>query len=129
MNPEKPEVIEVVNDTSTSVTISWRVPNVSYTPETYTVHYGTNDSDQIGSTSQTVHGPTQLQEILNINGAEYNVTLTDLKPYTQYYYYVNATNTEGSSSSAVTHLITDEDGMIHIHSILTFCIFSMFSSC
>ena len=110
MNPEKPEVIEAVNKTSTSVTISWRVHSVSYTPETYTVHYGTSDSDQIGS-SQTVHSPTQLQEILNINGAEYNVTLTDLKPYTQYYYYVNATNTEGSSSSALKYFMTDEDGM------------------
>ena len=54
---------------------------------------------------------TQLQEILNINGAEYNVTLTDLKPYTQYYYYVNAMNTEGSSSSALKYFMTDEDGM------------------
>ena len=112
MNPEKPEVIEAVNDTSTSVTISWRVHNVSYTPETYTVHYGTNDSDQIGSTSQTVHGPTQLQEILNVNEAEYRVTLTDLKPYTQYYYYVNATNTEGSTNSTLEYFITDEDGML-----------------
>ena len=112
MNPEKPEVIETVNDTSTSVTVSWRVHNVFYTPETYTVHYRTSDStsDQIGS-SQTVHGPTQLQEILNINGAKYNVTLTDLKPYTQYYYYVNATNTEGTTQSNKINFITLEDGM------------------
>ena len=104
-------MIEAVNETSTSVTISWRVQSVSYTPEIYIVHYGTSDSDQIES-SQTVHGPTQLQEILDINGSEYRVTLTDLKPYTQYYYYVSATNTEGSSNSTLEYLITDEDGTL-----------------
>ena len=112
-DPEEPEIIEAVNKTSTSVTISWIVESISYTPETYTVHYGTSDSDQIGS-SQIVHGPTQLQEILNINGAEYNVTLTDLKPYTQYYYYVNATNTEGSTNSTLEYFSTDEDGMTQV---------------
>ena len=30
MNPEKPEVIEAINETSTSVTISWRIPNAMY---------------------------------------------------------------------------------------------------
>ena len=105
--PLPPSDILFENISSTSVTISWRVHSVSYTPETYTVHYGTSNSES----SQTVHGPTQLQEILNINGAEYNVTLTDLKPYTQYYYYVNATNTEGTTQSNVSNFTTLEDGM------------------
>ena len=109
--PEEPEIIEAVNETSTSVTVSWRVESVSYTPETYMVLYGISDSDQVES-SRVVFGPTQLHEILSINGAEYRVTLTDLKPYTGYYYYVNATNTEGSSISAVEYFQTNEDGML-----------------
>ena len=120
-NPKEPEIIEAVNETSTSVTVSWRVESVSYTPETYTVHYGTSESDQI-ERSQTVSGPTQLQEILDLNRAEYRVTLTDLNPYTGYYYYINATNTEGSSSSTLEYLITDEDGMLLVMSLhLHFC--------
>ena len=106
-------MIEAINETSTSVTISWRVQSVSYTPEIYTVHYRINNSNQFES-SHTVYGLTQLQEILNINGTEYNATLTDLKPYTQYYYYVNATNTEGSSNSTLEYFSTDEDGMTQV---------------
>ena len=65
---------------------------MAYTPETYTVVYGTNQlnldqrSDSVNGTSGTTH---------------YSVELTQLQHSTQYYYQVESVNTVGRTYSEI----------------------------
>ena len=74
------------------VTISWTVSRVAYTPETYTVVYGTSQSmlDQMSDS---------INSTLDTTG--YSVELSRLRDSTQYYYQVESTNTVGSTYSEV----------------------------
>ena len=80
---------------------------VAYTPETYTIHYGTIHEDH-KFTSESVFGPTDLQSITSNRNMTYSVMLHDLKPFTAYYYYIVAENTEGGTNSTTNHFNTEE---------------------
>lgn len=80
---------------------------VAYTPETYTIHYGTIHGDG-QFTSENVQGPTDLQAITSNRNIPYLVVLQNLKPFTAYYYYVVAENTEGVTESTTNYFNTEE---------------------
>lgn len=108
--PYKPVDISIENITSSSVIIVWTVPSVAYTPESYRVYYESiNDGDQFVSPREV--GPTELDELLLVNDAEYEMTLYGLRPFTQYSYYITATNTEGTIRSIVANFTTNETGL------------------
>lgn len=88
--PDSATNIESTVTSFSTVTISWSVPRVAYTPETYTVVYGTNklNLDQRSTTTSGVSGTTH-----------YSTELTQLQHSTLYYFWVESTNTIGSTNS------------------------------
>ena len=80
---------------------------VAYTPETYTIHYGTIHDDH-KFTSESVLGPTDLQSITSDRNVPYSMILKNLKPFTAYYYYIEAKNTEGETESTTGYFNTEE---------------------
>ena len=93
LGPAVPLTATNIDSTITSfstATISWSVSMVAYTPETYTVVYGTNQMN-LNQRSTTIHGITGVNQ--------YSVGLTRLQHGTVYYFQVESTNTIGSASS------------------------------
>lgn len=85
--------------------IQWLVPEVAYTPENYTVIYGT-DRTMLNYTSQIVLGTTDIKA----TNQAYLVTLTNLMSNTTYYYQVVAINNIGLNSSVIGELATPLPG-------------------
>ena len=100
---------DVVHTTLSSelAIIQWHVPAVAYTPETYTVTYGT-DRTVLNYTSEVVVGSTDITAINQV----YSVTLRNLQSSTRYYYRVAATNSNGTTSSVLRNLQTPQPGII-----------------
>ena len=95
----------VATSATTSALIQWTVPEVTHSPEQYTVYYIINNErfptsvrDEQFSKSDTVYGLNHTG-FSNIRDQHYNITLNDLNEYTVYYYKVVATNTEGKNES------------------------------
>ena len=98
----------VLNGTLTK--ISWIIPNVSYTPESYTVHYAKNDTPGDTIRSVTLKTSKVLEEFLNLHETKYSTLLTSLSPFTMYKYQVFSNNSHGTSHSNVKYFLTDETG-------------------
>lgn len=93
--PRVPVPATDVESTMTSfstVTISWSISGVAYTPETYAVKYGTNE----------LHLTQRSAIISSSEGTtRYSLELTQLQDSTQYYFQVESNNTVGSISSEI----------------------------
>ena len=100
--------IDVAHTTLSSeyAMIEWLVPEVAYTPETYTVIYGT-DRTVLNYTSELVMGPSDI----TARNQMYSIPLRDLQPNTRYYYQVVAANSIGMNSSVVSELVTPLPGI------------------
>jgi hypothetical protein len=74
--------------TDTTATISWTVASIAYTPETYTVLYGTT-RDNLDRTSgqQRTSGSD-----ISVTSLPLSLPLSGLDPDSAYYYTVNASN-------------------------------------
>ncbi len=81
--------------------IQWLVPAIVYTPENYTVIYGTDES-LLNSSSGVVIGTNDITSANQV----YSATLRGLQPNTTYYYQVVARNSIGENSSTVGILVT-----------------------
>ena len=103
IGPEPPSVptnISVKAITSSSAIISWSVPVLSYTPETYIVEYGTDPNS-----------PDQQSVALSSDGISterpaYRVSLTDLIPETTYFFKITITNTYSTTDSETDFFTT-----------------------
>ena len=74
--------------TDTTAIISWTVFSIAYTPETYTVLYGTTrDSLDQTSGQQRTSGSD-----ISVTRLTLSLPLSGLDPNTAYYYTVNASN-------------------------------------
>ena len=71
----------------TSVLILWTVPRISYTPETYSVMFGT-ESEALTRMSGTVESGSDITDVDIV----LSLPLTGLQPETLYYYRLDATN-------------------------------------
>ena len=105
MSPEPPVDLLTYDVTTHSATVSWTVPTIAFTPETYVVHYGTS-MDILDSTSDPI---PELSSFTAINN-NISITLTDLIPNTMYFYYINSTNSVGSNLSQVANFTTEIEG-------------------
>ena len=94
MRPEDVTFREVQSD---SVTVQWRVPHISYSPETYVVQYGTSRESLIHNSSRT-HSEEGVMT--------YSVQLSGLRDNTTYYVQVLATNTAHRSSRSSVESFT-----------------------
>ena len=89
-----------------SAIIQWTVPSIAYTPETYTVEYGTA-SDSLGLSGDTVNTGADIKQV----NKEYSVELKNLWPGTKYYYAVTAQNSARIIASAPSFFYTKERGI------------------
>ena len=95
IGPRVPVAATNIDSTVTSfsaATIMWLVSRVVYTPETYTVVYGTN------RVSLNRRG-TPISGVSGVN--QYSAELTQLRHGTVYYFQVESNNTIGSTRSEI----------------------------
>ena len=88
---------------SVNNTIQWTVAWIAYTPETYTVHFGTS-RDSLTPFSQQLHSGNNFTAI----NLSFSVQLTELAAGTTYYYQVVVVNSVGSNQSIVQQFTTSE---------------------
>ena len=88
-----------------SAMISWMTPYIVMDKETYTVQYSTDSSLQ--NTSEVVikanNGFTTNQE--------FSVNITELIPFTTYYYMIQANNSAGNTYTDTMTFTTNQTGI------------------
>ena len=89
---------------TTQTTISWIVSEIMYTPENYTIMYGSN-SESVNERSQVIEGTTDITTAM-----AYLATIANLEPFTLYYYKVVAQNSFDSTESITQTFQTLEAG-------------------
>ena len=105
-------VLRTVSVTPTTVTISWTIPQVSYTPENYTVIFGTS-MDELNMISSVVNtNNIDSLQFITATNIQYNVTIQGLNISVMYYYQVQSLNTIGKSYSSISKFTTLESGKI-----------------
>ena len=99
-------VLGTVSVTPTTATIYWTIPQVSYTPENYTVIFGTS-MDELNMISSVVNTNNihNLQFITATN-MQYSVTIQGLNINVMYYYQVQSVNTIGIDFTNIIGKIT-----------------------
>ena len=84
-------------------TIRWTVFRIAYTPETYTVNFGTSLGSLTNVTQQQQSGDN-----FTATNLPFSVQLTGLSAGTTYYYQVVAMNSVGSTASVEQSFTTTE---------------------
>ena len=84
-------------------TIQWTVPMIAYTPENYTVYFGTSSGSLSNSSHQRQSGDNFIATNL-----QFSLELTGLSAGTTYYYQVVAVNSVGSTQSTRPQFRTNE---------------------
>ena len=117
----KPPIAPVMSywtTTTTTATVSWTVAKVSYTPENYTLYYTPthnfhkSSDDSINSeafnTSDTIYMPDNqtFPAFFLKKNMNFTVEFVGLTPSTNYFCFVVAKNTNGSSMSEVFSIET-----------------------
>ena len=86
-----------------TATIHWTVPRIAYTPENYTVHFGTS----LGSLTP-FNQQQQSGDNFTATNLQFSLQLTGLSAGTTYYYQVVAVNSVGSTASVEQSFTTTE---------------------
>ena len=101
--PNTPTNLQTAATDFTSVRISWDVSDIPYTPETYTILYGT-DSSSLSQSSSPVHSDLPLSP----GTQQFSVSVSGLQENIVYYFQVEAVNSVGSAQSQLgTFMIED----------------------
>ena len=100
--------------TPTTATIYWIIPQVSYTPENYTVLFGTstNELNMISSVVNTNNIDNLL--FITATNVPYNVTIEGLSINIIYYYQAQSVNTIDKNYSSISSFTTSESGIITV---------------
>ena len=84
-------------------TIQWTVSRIAYTPEIYTVHFGTSPGSLSPFSQQQESGDN-----VTATNLSFSIELTGLSAGTTYYYQVVAMNSVGSTASVEQSFTTTE---------------------
>ena len=87
--------------THNRATIQWTVSRIAYTPENYTVHFGTSPGSLTPFNQQQQSGDN-----FTATNLQFSVQLTGLSAGTTYYYQVVAVNSVGSTASVELSFMT-----------------------
>ena len=87
-DPEQPTSLTETDTSFNGTTIQWTVPRIAYTPETYTVHFGTSPGSLTPFSQRRQSGDN-----FTATNLQFSIQLTGLTPATNYSYLVVATNT------------------------------------
>ena len=98
-------------------TIQWTVPRIAYTPENYTVHFGTSPGSLSPFNQQHKSGGN-----VTATNLPFSVQLTGLSAWTTYYYQVVAMNSEGSTASVEQTFTTTELCKLYLHSVKSYSV-------
>ena len=101
LHPIAPTLVRVGGITSDSAIIQWTVANISYSPETYIVQYGTSRESLNQNSSSAYSG-----DVTAITNKTYSVELSGLRDNTTYYVQVLATNTAQRSNTSIVRRFT-----------------------
>ena len=82
-------------------TIHWTVPRIAYTPEMYTVHFGTSSGSLTNVSQQQQSG-----DDFTATNLSFSVQLTGLSAGTTYYYQVVTVNSVRSTASVEQNFTT-----------------------
>ena len=114
--PGKPVQLRHTNVTSDLAIVEWLIPEVTYTPETYTVRYGV-DQMVLNFSSSMLTGTRDIAATNQV----YSTSISGLLPNTTYFYQVVAVNVIGSNSSRIMQLTTPSPGDVsltyHVHNV------------
>ena len=88
-----------------SAMISWMTPYIVMDKETYTVQYSTDSSLQ--NTSEVVIKANNGF----ITNQEFSVNITELIPFTTYYYMIQANNSAGNTNTDTMTFTTNQTGI------------------
>ena len=103
-DPEQPTSLRATGTSFNGTTIHWTVTRIAYTPETYTVHFGTS-SDSLTPFNQQ----RQSGDNFTATNLPFSIQLTGLTPATNYSYRVVATNTIGRTAMSVIEMFRTLD--------------------
>ena len=95
-DPEQPTSLRTTGTSFNATNIQWTVTRIAYTPETYTVHFGTSPGSLTNVSQQRQSGDN-----FTATNLLFSVQLTGLTPATDYSYRVVATNTIGRTVMSV----------------------------
>lgn len=104
--PAQPTRVQTVNITSTSVTVQWVVPHLSYTPEQYTINYGTA-RETLDQRSAVLSSHADI----SLSNTTYQLTLQGLAPNTNYFFQLRSMNSFGETTTEIMAFMTSEAGM------------------
>ena len=109
VGPTAPNVAIILSSTVGAVqaTINWIVTVTAYTPESYFIVYGLSN-DTLDQRSDAVEGATNLTS----TNMAYSITITGLRPFTQYYYRIDASNSFTTTETAIETFQTTEGGIL-----------------
>ena len=105
-SPRLVKDIKSINITPHEATIQWTVPYLVYTPEVYTVHYNNTANNTLISARRKSGSNFSLSLNLILN-----TSFTMLDTGVRYTFYVNATNSHGSTVSDTMEFTTMETRM------------------
>ena len=101
--PLQPSNLMSTGITHNRATILWTVSRIAYTPENYTVHFGTSPGSLTPFNQQQQSGDN-----FTATNLQFSIELTGLSAGTTYYYQVVAVNSVGSTQSTVRQFTTNE---------------------
>ena len=102
-SPLRPSNVVSTGVRHDTTTIHWTVSRIAYTPENYTVHFGTSSSSLTPFRQQRQSGDN-----FTATNLPFSVQLTGLSAGTTYYYQVVAVNSVGSTASVEQSFTTSE---------------------
>ena len=100
-SPLQPSNLVSTGVRNNRATIQWTVSRIAYTPETYTVHFGTSPGSLTPFNQQQQRGDT-----FTATNLQFSVQLTGLSTGTTYYYQVVAVNSVGTTASVEQSFMT-----------------------
>ena len=109
--PPLPALLLAPIESPTSVTVGWKVPRVSYTPEDFTVYYGLESGSLNYSMSAGRSRNITEEGFLTDTDQQYSVTIKNLASATQYFYQILSNNTFNTSRSVIGNFTTGDAGM------------------